>query len=221
MRDIILVGIFLISLGMNLWQLGKAMVRKYGYRLKGERWHSTVLISDLRGFSDLFQKYSPEEIVKTINEYFGEMIEIVIAHGGTVDKFMGDSILAVFGVPRPLVESEKMAVTCAVKMQICLKDLNEKRTAKGLYPLDMGIGIAAGDVIVGNIGSKKRMEYTIIGNAVNTAYRLQGLAGSGKIMITNRVLDKVIDLVQFERLPAQVIKGNSYPIEIIEVIGMK
>jgi adenylate cyclase len=134
---------------------------------------------------------------------------------------MGDSILAVFGVPRPLINSEKMAVTCAIQMRKCLDDLNAKREAKGLYPLEMGIGIAAGDVIVGNIGSKKRMEYTIIGNAVNTAYRLQGLAGSGKIMITNRVLDKVIDLVVFEKLPAQVIKGNSYPIEIIEILGMK
>src|SRR3989338_5713042 len=102
-------------------------------------------MSDLRGFTHLWERHSPEEIVQTLNEYFSEMIEIIMQSGGTVDKFMGDAILAVFGVPKALPESEKSAVQCALEMHECLKRLNQHRKSDGLFTLQMGIGIAAGD----------------------------------------------------------------------------
>ena len=188
---------------------------------KGEKRHATILISDLRGFTHLSEKYPPEEIVRTLNDYFSEMIESIMQSGGTVDKFMGDAILAVFGVPKPLVESETSAVLCALEMHKRLKKLNQYRKADGLFTLQMGIGIAAGDVVAGNIGSSKRMEYTVIGNAVNTAYRLQSIATSGKIMVTNKILDKVFNKVRYDRLPPIVIKGNSQSMEVIEILGIK
>lgn len=188
---------------------------------KGDRRHASILMSDLRGFTHLSEKYSPEIIVRTLNEYFSEMIEIIMQSGGTVDKFMGDAILAVFGVPKPLAESEKSAVQCALQMHDCLGRLNQRRKSEGLFTLQMGIGIAAGDVVAGNIGSNKRMEYTVIGDAVNTAARLQSIATSGKIVVTNKILDKVIDSVEYNRLPPIPIKGKSKPMEVIEILGLK
>jgi adenylate cyclase len=149
------------------------------------------------------------------------MVEVIMQNGGTVDKFMGDAILAVFGVPKPLPESEKAAVQCALEMHACLKKLNRKRNSDGLFTLEMGIGIAAGDVVAGNIGSDKRMEYTVIGDAVNTASRLQSIATSGKILVTNRILDKVMDVVQYRKLPPVPIKGKRQPMEVIEILSLK
>ena len=221
MKTTLLIILLTVSLLGNAWSILKRWIPRFGFKRMGERWHSTILISDLRGFTNLFEKLSPEEIVKILNSYFEEMTEIILDNGGTVDKFMGDSILAVFGIPKPLLESEKTAVLCALKMQSCLNSLNQKRTAKGQFGLEMGIGIAAGDVIAGNIGSNKRMEYTVIGNAVNTAYRLQSIAGRGAIMTTNRVLDKIVDIVEYRKLPPQLIKGSNQPIEIVEITGLK
>ncbi len=188
---------------------------------KRERSHATILMSDLRGFTKLSERFSPEEMVRALNSYFGEMTEIIMQNGGTVDKFMGDAILAVFGVPKALPESEKAAVRCALEMHECLKKLNRKRTAEGSFTMDMGIGIAAGDVVAGNIGSEKRMEFTVIGDAVNTASRLQSIASSGKILATNRILDKVADTVEYLRLPPIPIKGKSLPMDVIEILGFK
>ena len=186
---------------------------------KGEKRHATILMSDLRGFTHLSERYTPEEIVHTLNDYFTVMIETIMENGGTVDKFMGDAILAVFGVPKPIPESEKSAVICGLQMHDCLKRLNRRREADNLFTLQMGIGIAAGDVVAGNIGSNKRREYTVIGDAVNTASRIQAIASSGKILVTNKILDKVTDIVRYERMAPIVIKGKSHPMEIIEISG--
>ncbi len=188
---------------------------------KGEKRHATILMSDLRGFTHLAEKHTPEEIVRTLNDYFTEMIEIIMQSGGTVDKFMGDAILAIFGVPKALPESEKSAVLCAIEMNQCLKKLNRRRRAEGLFTLQMGIGLAAGDVVAGNIGSSTRKEYTVIGDAVNMASRLQSIATSGKIVVTNKIMDKVSDMVQYNRLPPISIKGKSQPMEIIEILGLR
>lgn len=188
---------------------------------KGDRRHATILMSDLRGFSNLSERYTPEEIVNTLNEYFSVMIEVVMSSGGTVDKFMGDAILAVFGVPKPLPESESAAVKCALDMHECLTKLNQKRADDKLFTLDMGIGIAAGDVVAGNIGSDKRMEYTVIGDAVNIASRLQSMASSGKVLVTSNVLDKVSQIVEYHKLPPVTIKGKRKSMEIAEILSLK
>jgi adenylate cyclase len=106
-------------------------------------------------------------------------------------------------------------------MQVCLKKLNRKRAEEGAFMLGMGVGIAAGDVIAGNIGSDKRMEFTVIGDAVNTASRLQSIAASGKILVTNRILDKVEGLVEYSKLPPVPLKGKSEPMDVIEILHLK
>ena len=188
---------------------------------KGDRRHATILMSDLRGFTHLSERFTPEEIVNTLNEYFSVMIEVVMSCGGTVDKFMGDAILAVFGVPKALPESERAAVKCALEMHDCLRKLNQKRSRDKLFTLEMGIGIAAGDVVAGNIGSDKRMEYTVIGDAVNIASRLQSIATSGKILTTSNVLEKVSQIVEYHKLPPVTIKGKRHPIDVAEILSLK
>lgn len=185
----------------------------------GERRYVTVLIADLRGFTSVSETNTPEEIVHCLNEYFSEIIEIVLSHGGSVDKFMGDAVLVVFGAPTPLAESEVSAVSCALEMQNSLKRLNEKRAAKGLFTLEMGIGICAGDVVAGNIGSDKRMDFTVIGDPVNMASKLQSLAGPGEIYITASLAgnDKLKDVFKFSPAKMVKIKGKNEMIAVSNV----
>jgi adenylate cyclase len=185
----------------------------------GERRYVTVLIADLRGFTSVSETNTPEEIVHCLNEYFSEIIEIVLSHGGSVDKFMGDAVLVVFGAPTPLAESEVSAVSCALEMQNSLKRLNEKRAAKGLFTLEMGIGICAGDVVAGNIGSDKRMDFTVIGDPVNMASKLQSLAGPGEIYITASLAgnDKLKDVFKFSPAKMVRIKGKNEMIAVSNV----
>lgn len=188
---------------------------------KGDRRYVSILMSDLRGFTSLSDKYSPEEVVQWLNEYFSEMVEIIISHGGTVDKFMGDGVLVVFGAPSQLKNPEFSAVSCAIEMRNALAGLNRKRQGEHLTPLEMGIAISAGEVIAGNIGSDKRMEYTVIGDAVNIASRLQAVAGSGKILATSNVIEKVIVDVDYVELSPIQVRGKSQPISAVEITGFR
>jgi adenylate cyclase len=186
---------------------------------KGERRYVTVLVSDLRGFTQIFETHAPEEVVESLNEYFAEMNDIIVSYGGTIDKFMGDAVLVVFGAPTPAPLTESRAIACAIEMQSALKSLNKRRQESGHFPLEMGIGISAGEVVAGNIGSDRRMQYTVIGDAVNVAARLQSLAQAGQILITTNVLEKVTETVQYRRLYPIRVRGKVQPVEVVEVLG--
>ncbi len=141
-------------------------------QLGGRRQEVTVLFADIKGFTAMSESLDPEEVVEVLNTYFTEMVDLVFKHQGTLDKYVGDALMAVFGVPMPLPHAATRAVECAVAMQRRLAQMQaQKRTPiKGVR-----IGINTGEAIVGNIGSDKRMDFTVIGDAVNVAARLQEL----------------------------------------------
>lgn len=141
--------------------------------LGGHRQKVTVLFADIRNFTTMTESMAPEAVVEVLNTYFTEMVDLVFKYQGTLDKFVGDALMAVFGVPLPIPQAATQAVKCALAMQRHLKDLQ----AAGRTPIQgMRIGINTGEAIVGNIGSTKRMDFTVVGDVVNVAARLQELA---------------------------------------------
>ena len=189
-------------------------------QLGGEEKEVTVLFCDLRGFTSLSEKLSPAEVVSLLNTYFTRMIEVISAHQGMVDKFIGDAIMALFGAPIRRENDPLLAVQCALEMQRQMKILNVERTNKGLPPLTMGIGINTGAVIAGNIGSLHRMEYTVIGDTVNIASRLEGASRIGDVLITEATYLKIKDDVQVTRLEPMIFKGKSAQINVYRVDGL-
>ncbi len=139
----------------------------------GRRQEVTVLFADIRNFTSMSEALAPEAVVEVLNTYFTEMVDLVFQYQGTLDKFVGDALMAVFGVPLPLPQAADRAVECALAMQRHLRQMQ----AAGLTPIQgMRIGINTGEAIVGNIGSDKRMDFTVVGDVVNVAARLQELA---------------------------------------------
>jgi adenylate cyclase len=144
--------------------------------LTGARQEVTVLFSDIRNFTTYSEDRDPHQVVDELNEYFGEMAESVIKHGGMVNKYIGDGIMALFGAPVPHPDHARRAVLCARDMLVRLEHLNHRRVAKGLEEWRIGIGIHTGPAVVGNVGAKDtKMEYTANGDTVNVASRIEGL----------------------------------------------
>ena len=153
-------------------QVAERLLRHRGcLRLGGERSEVTVLCSDVRGFTNLTKDMDPDEVVEMLNAYFARLIPIIFAHNGTVDKYVGDAILAVFGSPEPDVQHHEKAVRAAVGMQAAMREVNTERTARGLTICGIGIGVHCGQVLHGFIGALERMEFTVLGDAVNRAAR--------------------------------------------------
>lgn len=183
----------------------------------------TILFSDIRGFTGLTEKLNPEDVVKMLNEYLGEMTDVILEYKGTIDKFIGDAILAVFSVPLPKDDDTVRAVKVAINMRSRLEILNKKWKEIGKETLNIGIGLDYGEVIAGNIGSKDRMEYTIIGDAVNTASRLQSLTKElhKDIIISDRVYERVKELIYAEPIGEYPLRGKSEPVFIYELKSLK
>ena len=186
--------------------------------LTGERRRASILFSDIRGFTSMSERMAPEEVVSMLNEYFSVMVDILIEHEGVLDKFIGDAIMAVFGAPTRHADDPVRAVQTAIAMQRALVALNEERDRRGAEAIYIGIGIATGDVVAGNIGSEKQMQYSVIGDEVNLAARIQSKCGKEKILICPETFKAVRGMFKTLPLEPVMLKGKSHPVQIYEVV---
>jgi adenylate cyclase len=193
-------------------------------KLGGDRKEITVLFSDIRGFTSFSEKHQPEEVVSLLNEYLGAMTEIVFEHEGTLDKFVGDAIMALWGAPVGQPDHAERAVKCALAMIARLKRLQAKWQAEGKYAIDIGIGINTGEMVVGNMGAEgKKMDYTVIGDNVNLGARLEGLTRqyNNHIIISEFTYEKVKHIVQANALGSVTVKGKEKPVVVYDLVGLK
>ena len=187
--------------------------------LGGKRRDMSVLFSDIRGFTSVTERGNPEELVSQLNEYFSRMVDVVFRHQGTVDKFVGDMVMALFGAPLDDAGHADHAVRAAVEMVKELGELNRAWAAKGMTPLDIGIGVNSGDMIAGNIGSSSIMSYTVIGDNVNLGARLESLNKDYKtrIIISEATRARLSSVFQTRPLGDVIVKGKSKAVQIFEV----
>jgi len=187
-------------------------------RLGGENQVATILFADIRGFTRLSERLPPQKIVELLNEYFSEMTDLIFDNGGTLDKYLGDGIMALFGAPWPKPDDAQRCVKTASEMQRALTALNRQWQARGQEPLQMGLGINTGQVTAGNIGCSKRMDYTVIGDAVNLASRLCAHAAGGQILISETTFREIHGGIPAQRLESIRVKGKAAPVEIFEIL---
>jgi adenylate cyclase len=199
------------------------IVKKGGGELKlgGEKKRVTILFSDIRGFTPLSEKETPETIVSLLNEYFSAMSDVVFAHEGTLDKFIGDAIMAMWGAPLPIEDPVFKAVQCALRMQERLEGLNAKWAKEGKPQIQVGYGVNTGECIVGNIGSQRRMDYTAIGDMVNVTARIEGESLGGQLLVTEAVLDSLKGRLEVKKLEPVQLKGKSQKLPIFQVDRLK
>lgn len=190
--------------------------------LKGERRQVCVLFADIRGFTELSETLPPEKVVSLLNRYLSAMSKIILDHGGNVDKFIGDGIMAYFGASEREHRPALKAVRTALAMQDRLGRLNDRWEKHKHLPLKIGIGIHQGEAVIGNIGSFRKLDYTVIGDTVNLASRIEGLTKEyGKeILVTEEVLGQVKDHVEYEELGRSEVRGHS-PVELYAVSGVR
>lgn len=163
--------------------------RPEGLDLGGDLREVTIMMSDIRGFTTLSEQLPPDRVVSMLNRYLGAMTDIILQHNGTIDEFLGDAILAVFGAPRRHDDDADRAARCALKMQAAMESINAANRVDGLPELEMGIALNTGTVIAGNIGSERRSKYGFVGHAMNVTSRIEDVAGRGEILIANSTRD--------------------------------
>lgn len=192
-------------------------------KLGGERREITVFFSDIRGFTTYSESHQPEEVVAMLNELLSEQVKVVFRHSGTLDKFVGDELMCFFGAPgnRHSGDHALVAVQTAVEIQAKMTQLREKWERERKDILYIGIGINTGDMVVGNMGSLERMDYTVIGDNVNLGARLCSAAGKGEIIISESTYGKVADRVIAEKLEPIAVKGKARPVAIYRVTGLR
>ncbi|PSB24132.1 CHASE2 domain-containing protein [Stenomitos frigidus] len=191
-----------------------------GLTLGGERRKVTILISDLRGFSAISESRPPEQVVTILNLYLGMMSDTVTRYNGTINEFIGDGIFVMFGAPIYREDDSERAVACAIAMQSAMAEVNRQNQQLGLPAIEMGIGINTGEVVVGNIGSQRRAKYTVIGNHVNLAARIESYTVGGQILISEGTFHDAGDLVQVDGHIQVEPKGIKEPIKLYNVSGI-
>lgn len=185
--------------------------------LVSRRQELTIFFSNIRGFTSLSERLEPEDLIELLNQYLSEMTQVVFTHGGTLDKYIGDAIMVFFGNPVHYEDHALRAVRTALAMRDRLAELQKLWLNRGQEVLTMGIGITTGYVTVGNIGSPSRLDYTVMGNQVNLASRLADEAKAGQILVSERTLLGVGDLVESAEIDQIQLEGVSRPIRIFEI----
>ncbi|MDP6625933.1 MAG: adenylate/guanylate cyclase domain-containing protein, partial [Nitrospinota bacterium] len=178
------------------------------------------LFADVRGFTSLSEKCEPEKVVSMLNDFFSLMVDVIFKYEGTLDKFIGDNIMAVFGAPVSRPDDTERAVLAALEMQETIKTFNYDRQLKNERLLEIGIGINTGEAVAGNIGSEKRMDYTVIGDVVNFADRVQSQSKGGEILISDTTYSKVKDKIAVKRLMPRYVKGKQKEVILYKVLGI-
>jgi len=183
-----------------------------------EEVEATILFSDIRGFSTLSEQLPARELATVITRHLTAMAEVVLSHGGTLDKFSGDAVMAVFGAPDPLPDHPERALRCALAMQARQTELNAEDARDGKPPLGLGIGVNTGTVVAGTIGGGGRLAYTVLGDAVNVAQRLESEAAGGEVLASASTVARAPGVTAEPIGPRQV-KGRSEPVEVCRVTG--
>ena len=159
-----------------------------GLKLGGDLRSVTLMMSDIRSFTTLVEHLPPEQVVKLLNRYLGKMTDIILEHGGTIDEFLGDAVLAAFGAPSNMADHAQRAVTCAIAMQAAMDEINHQNLEDGLPEIEMAIALNTGEVVAGNIGSERRSKYGFVGHEVNITSRIEDAALPNEILISERTL---------------------------------
>jgi adenylate cyclase len=188
-----------------------------GPSLWAEKRYITIMTTDIRGFTPLAEKYSSETVVHLLNYYFSVMVEIINAYNGTIIEFLGDSILCIFGAPLDDSRHADKAVTCALRMQSAMKEVNDWNRKNSFPEIEMGIAINTGEAIVGNIGSSRVMKYNVIGNSVNLSSRIESYTTGGQVMISEYTYNALRSSVSVTQKIRVTPKGVSNPIYIMQV----
>ena len=199
--------------------LTRLLSRSEPLALEAERRTCTVLFADIRGFTGIAERLAPEALHRLLNGYLHAMVESIVEHGGFIDKFVGDKVMALFTGPRNEADAAHAAVEAALAMQVRIAAQNAARRAAGEVDIEVGVGVNTGEVVVGNVGDEARMDFTAIGDAVNVADRLQSLARGGQLLVGGHTAELLAGRVKLRDLGAQQVKGRAAPVSVFEVEG--
>ena len=184
---------------------------------RGQRKELTILFSDIKDFTAHSSSYSPDRIRGFLNDYFETMVEVVFTYKGTVDKYIGDGLMVFFGDPEPTPDHALRSVQAAIEMQKKARELSAKWAGEGGFPVRVRIGINTGEVVVGNMGSSRRLSYTVLGSAVNLAKRLESSAPVDGILISQRTRDLIAPFISTRLFGEIQVKGVEVPVRVYEV----
>jgi adenylate cyclase len=188
--------------------------------LTGERREVSVLFCDVRGFTALAERLSPEEVVMLLNDFYKLVIEATFRHAGTLDKFLGDAVMSIFGAPIPHPDHSLRAIRAAVAMREGVERLSARRLRGHKDPITIGIGVSTGEAVAGTVGTQDRMEYTVIGDSVNLAQRLESEAKAMQILMSGRTYRDVKEHVEARPLGVVKVKGKQEDVEVYEVLRL-
>jgi adenylate cyclase len=188
--------------------------------LGGERRKVTIMMTDLRGFTALSERFNPEQVVQMLNSYFEVMVDVVLQYHGTINEIIGDALLVIFGAPQEMPDRAQRAIACAIEMQNAMAKVNERNRNQGLPELEMGIGLNETEVIVGNVGSTKRSKYAVVGSGVNMTSRIESYTVGGQILISESVRQEAGNVLRIDAQRDVLPKGAETPLRIYEVGGI-
>ncbi len=191
-----------------------------GVKLGGEKRHVSIMITDLRGFTALSESLEPEQVVRMLNCYFEVMVDIIQRYNGTINEIRGDSLLVIFGAPHEIQDRAQSAIACAIAMQNAMAKVNEENGAVGLPELEMGVGLHDSEVIVGNLGSSKRLIYSVVGSGVNMASRIESYTVGGQILISESIRKEAGKVLRIDGQRDVLPKGAEDPLRIFAVGGI-
>jgi class 3 adenylate cyclase len=188
-----------------------------GLELGGAKRQVSIMMTDVRGFTSLCERLAPEAVVRMLNNFLGGMAEVIIKYNGTIDEFIGDAILAIFGAPILRENDAARAVACAVEMQLAMDQVNAVNDAEGLPRIEMGIAINTGEVVVGNIGSEARAKYGVVGSPVNLTARIESYSIGGQILISESTLERIRDIAEVGAAIEISAKGLATPMKAYDL----